>query len=147
MPVIRKNELDFYYEEDGEKGAPSVIFSNSLGANLSMWDRQVDALKHRFHILRYDQRGHGGTSVPSKSFDFNDLANDVVELMDELKINQAHYVGLSMGGMTALGLGINHGQRFISLTASNCVSTFSEEARQVWKDRVIAVSAGGLEPI
>ncbi len=147
MPVVKKDGIDFYYEEEGEKHAPTVIFSNSLGANLRMWDRQVEALKHKFHIIRYDQRGHGRTTVPTTSFDFDDLANDVVHLMDELEVNQANFVGLSMGGMTALGLGIMHARRFLSLTASNCVATFSEDARQVWRDRVKTVASEGLAPI
>ena len=147
MAVMQKNGTDFYYEESGKRGMPTVIFSNSLGANLGMWDRQVDALKDSYHILRYDQRGHGKTSVSPNTFDFNALGNDVTDLMDELGIERAHCVGLSMGGMTALGLGINHGHRFISLTASNCVATFSNEARGVWKDRISMVSAEGLEPI
>ena len=143
MPVVKKDGIDFYYQEEGEKGAPTVIFSNSLGANLCMWDRQVEALKNQFHIIRYDQRGHGRTTVPTNPFDFDDLSNDVIHLMNELEINQANFVGLSMGGMTALGLGILHGSRFKSLTASNCVATFSDQARLVWKDRVMTVASGG----
>ena len=94
MPVVKKDGIDFYYQEEGEKGAPTVIFSNSLGANLCMWDRQVEALKNQFHIIRYDQRGHGRTTVPTNPFDFDDLSNDVIHLMNELEINQANFVGL-----------------------------------------------------
>ena len=103
----------------------------SLGANLRMWDRQVEALKSQFHIIRYDQRGHGRTTVPTNPFNFDDLSSDVIHLMNALEVSQANFVGLSMGGMTALGLGILHGSRFKSLTASNCVATFSDQARQV----------------
>ena len=147
MPVVKRDGIDFYYEEEGDKAAPTVIFSNSLGANLRMWDRQVEALKSQFHIIRYDQRGHGRTTVPNNPFSFDDLSSDVIHLMDALEVSQANFVGLSMGGMTALGLGILHGSRFKSLTASNCVATFSDQARRVWKDRVTTVVSGGLAPI
>ena len=85
--------------------------------------------------------------MPTNPFNFDDLSSDVIHLMNALEVSQANFVGLSMGGMTALGLGILHGSRFKSLTASNCVATFSDQARQVWKDRVTTVVSGGLAPI
>ncbi len=97
MPVVKRDGIDFYYEEEGDKSAPTVIFSNSLGANLRMWDRQVEALKSQFHIIRYDQRGHGRTTVPTNPFDFDDLSSDVIHLMDALEVSQANFVGIING--------------------------------------------------
>ncbi len=60
------NGISINYQIDGREGAPWLIFSNSLITNLSMWDDQVAGLKDDYRILRYDQRGHGGTQVPRR---------------------------------------------------------------------------------
>jgi 3-oxoadipate enol-lactonase len=147
MAKVQLGELHFNYSLTGPVNAPVVVFSNSLGANLTMWAPQVDFFKENFRVLTYDHRGHGQTDVPKEDFQFDDLAYDVVRLIDALGIEKIHFVGLSMGGMTGLGLAINHPERLLSVTASNCVASFSEEARQVWIDRASSVSANGLEPI
>ncbi|NIM21904.1 MAG: alpha/beta fold hydrolase, partial [Candidatus Latescibacteria bacterium] len=85
-------------------GAPWLIFSNSLATDVSMWDDQVAALKAKFRVLTYDQRGHGRTEVPGGAYNFDILAADVIGLMDELRIERAHFCGLSMGGITAQAL-------------------------------------------
>mgnify|MGYP001412441590 CR=1 FL=1 len=61
---VKANGIEFNCKLDGKRGAPWVVFSNSLATNLSMWDEQAEALGDRFQILRYDQRGHGGTEAP-----------------------------------------------------------------------------------
>ena len=99
---ITANGISINYQIDGRESAPWLIFSNSLLTDLTMWDDQVAALKDSFRILRYDQRGHGGTQVTDGKYTFDLLAADVIGLMDALGIKRAHFVGISMGGMTAL---------------------------------------------
>ena len=53
-----------HHELSGPEQAPVVVLSNSMGTDLSMWDEQLPALTERFRVLRYDQRGHGGTPAP-----------------------------------------------------------------------------------
>ena len=65
---INANGISINYQIDGPEGAPWLIFSNSLLTNLTMWDEQVAALKDSFRILRYDQRGHGGTQVTEGNY-------------------------------------------------------------------------------
>ncbi len=147
MTTLKTPQVTLNYKLEGAAGAPVLIFSNSLGASLEMWAEQAAHFSDRFRILRYDQRGHGGTEVVTSAFTFDDLADDVVALMDGLSIDKAHFVGLSMGGMTALSLGIRHPGRFHSLTPCNCVAGFSDEARAVWNERIAAVEDGGLEAV
>ena len=147
MAKVQLGELQFNYSLVGPINAPVIVFCNGLGANLTMWEPQVDFFAEKFRVLTYDQRGHGQTDVPKKAFQFDDLAYDVVRLIDALDIEKVHFVGLSMGGMTALGLAIKHPERLLSVAASNCVASFSAEARQVWMERASSVSANGLEPI
>jgi hypothetical protein len=101
---ITANGISFNVQIDGPEGAPWVIFSNSVLTNLTMWKDQAADLQRSFRVLRYDQRGHGSTDVTDGKYSFDLLVADVVALMDALSIQRAHFVGLSMGGITALFL-------------------------------------------
>src|SRR5256714_13388864 len=114
---INANGISINYQIEGPDGAPSVIFSNSLITNLSMWDDQAADLSKSYRVLRYDQRGHGGTEVPAGKYSFDLLVGDVIGLMDALAIKRADFAGLSMGGMTALFLAQRHGDRFDRIVA------------------------------
>src|ERR1700716_915449 len=100
---IKANGIAINYQADGPEGAPWLIFSNSLAANLTMWDDQARELKQAYRVLRYDQRGHGGTEVTAGRYSFELLMADVIALMDALAIKKAHLAGLSMGGAAAPG--------------------------------------------
>src|SRR3981081_2911321 len=108
---IKANGIAINYQADGPEGAPWLIFSNSLAANLTMWDDQARELKQAYRVLRYDQRGHGGTEVTAGRYSFELLMADVIALMDALAIKKAHFAGLSMGGASALGLAETHPDR------------------------------------
>ena len=89
---------------EGPDDAPVLLLSNSLGADLTMWDPQVPGLTEWFRVVRYDTRGHGRSPVPDGDSTLDDLADDVVALLDRLDVPAAHVVGLSIGGMAALRL-------------------------------------------
>src|SRR5689334_21732178 len=99
---LHANGIRFRVEVEGPPGAPWVVFSNSLMTNLSMWDEQAAALAGDFRVCRYDQRGHGGTEAAAGPYTFEVLVADIMALFDELQIDRADLVGLSMGGMTAV---------------------------------------------
>lgn len=86
----------------GQADGPVVVLSNSLGSTHHMWDAQVASLEQRFRVVRYDTRGHGGSPVPAGPYSIDDLADDLVALLDRLGIARAHLVGLSLGGMTVM---------------------------------------------
>lgn len=147
MKIIKTATIETNYAEDGPADAPVLIFSNSLGSDLSMWQAQVDHFKNDYRIVRYDHRGHGGTAVPEGPYSFEELSMDVVALMDALGIERAHFAGLSMGGMTALGMALDHADRLLSVTSCNCVAGYGPEGLKVWDERIAAISANGLEPV
>ena len=122
---VKANGIDINYQIDGPDGAPWIVFSNSLATSIAMWDEQAAGLKDSFRVLRYDQRGHGGTDVPAGRYAFDTLLADALALMDALSIKKAHFAGLSMGGATALGLAERHPDRFdrIIVCDSPCQST------------------------
>lgn len=124
--------------------APAVILSNSLGADLSMWDALADDLSHDYRVIRMDTRGHGGSAPVDGDYSLGQLADDVLAVMDRLDIRRAHFIGLSLGGMIGQVLGARSGGRFESLTLC---ATFADAPRQMWADRVDAVRATGVAPL
>lgn len=147
MPLISTRTIQLNHVVEGPADAPAIVFSNSLGANLSMWQPQAERLRERYRVVRYDQRGHGQSEVPAGPYTFAQLTADVIALADALELERFHFVGLSMGGMTALGLALDHGARLRSVTAANCVAGFADDARQTWDQRIVSVRANGLEPL
>jgi 3-oxoadipate enol-lactonase len=141
------NGISINYQIDGPEGAPWLIFSNSLITNLTMWDDQVAGLKDEFRILRYDQRGHGGTDAPSGKYNFDMLTGDVIGLMDALSIRRAHFCGISMGGMTALFLAQRHGDRFDRIIPCDCGPASTPASAQQWKERIDLGAEKGMEAL
>src|SRR3974390_1729514 len=95
---IKANGININYVVDGSAGAPWLVFSNSLATNLASWEDQAREFQGAFRVLRYDQRGHGGTEAPGGRYTFELLMDDVLALMDALAIDKAHFAGVSMGG-------------------------------------------------
>src|ERR671914_1170572 len=84
---------------EGPEDAPVLVLSNSLGSTLGMWDDQAPSLRERYRLLRYDQRGHGDSPVPSGPYKIEDLGRDALALLDRLEIESASFCGLSIGGL------------------------------------------------
>jgi 3-oxoadipate enol-lactonase len=144
---VTANGISINYRVDGPEGAPWLVFSNSLATSLAMWDEQTAALKDEFRVLRYDQRGHGGTDAPPGRYAFDTLLADALALMDALAIAKAHFAGLSMGGATALGLAERHPGRFerIIVADSPCQST--PQSSQQWEERIAVAQKQGMESL
>src|SRR5262249_59630205 len=106
--LTKANGITFNYRIDGSGSAPWLMLSNSLATNVSMWDEQALALSDSFRVLRYDQRGHGRTEAPEGRYTFDLLIADAIALLDALSIEKAHFAGLSMCGVTAMGLAHRH---------------------------------------
>lgn len=145
MPTIRVQDVAFHYELSGPEGAPCVMFSNSLGSAINMWDRVAPAIENRYRCLRYDTRGHGSSGTFERSVTVDDLADDLTGLMDALGIAQAHIVGLSLGGMTGQSLGFRHPERVLSL--SLIATSAYVPPLDFWQKRAASVRAGGTRTI
>jgi 3-oxoadipate enol-lactonase len=130
---------------EGPADAPVLLLSNSLGADLGMWDPQVPALTEHFRVVRYDTRGHGRSPAPDGDYTVDDLADDVVALLDRLGVEQAHVAGLSIGGMTALRLAAREPER-VATVAVLCSSAHPGN-EQAWRDRAATVRSEGTGAI
>ncbi len=137
--------LEVHAVVEGPDDAPVLVLSNSLGADLAMWDPQVPALTGRFRVVRYDTRGHGRSPVPDGDSTVDDLADDVVALLDRLGVQSAHVAGLSIGGMTALRLAAREPHRVRTLTVM-CSSAHPGN-EQAWRDRAATVRQSGTGSI
>jgi 3-oxoadipate enol-lactonase len=142
MPIIRLNGYEVSYQVDGEPGKPWLMFSNSLGTDLRMWQGQAKFFKQDFRILRYDTRGHGGSTTGPGPASLAQLGQDVLTLLDVLDIERTHFCGLSMGGAIAQWLGINAPQRLRKLVIANSAPRIG--TAQGWLDRAAQVRASGL---
>lgn len=113
MPSLRVRDIDFFYTDQG-KGEP-VLFIHGLTWDHTLWDHQVAAVKDRYRCIAVDLIGHGKTPDAEHDYTFFDLADYMAGLLDALNVESAHIVGLSMGGMTAMPMALNHAAKVRSL--------------------------------
>lgn len=127
---------------DGKQDAEhTIIFSNSLGTTLEMWQSQVEALGDQFHLIRYDTRGHGVSAANQGPYSFSQLADDLVNILNALNVKKAVVCGISMGGHTALQMGISHPDRVEAIIPCNTTDKFG--VPETWQDRAKGVREGG----
>ena len=147
MPLLQTNGTQLFYDQDGPwgaaGGAPVVVFSNSIGTTLEMWDAQARALAGRYRVLRYDTRGHGRSPVAAGSASIDTLADDLAGLMEGLGVTSAHVIGLSLGGMAAQSLAA----RRPGLVASLVLMATAAHLPGDWKARAATVLDRGMGAI
>lgn len=138
---------ELFTRVDGAADRPWLVLSNSLAADHTMWDRQMDFLTRHFRVLRYDTRGHGASAAPAGPYGFDDLVGDVLAVMDHHGVERATYIGLSLGGMTGLGLALAHPERVAALVCCAARADSPEPFVKSWDDRIALVDRGGMEAL
>lgn len=141
---VEHDGLRFRCRLDGPAGAPWLVFSNSLVTNLTLWDPQVSAFASRFRILRYDQRGHGGTGVPDAPATIAQLADDAAALMAHFGVRDAVFAGVSMGAATGFSLAQRHPELVARLVASDGNIASPPGGAQVWQERIDLAQREGM---
>src|SRR5258708_38029250 len=106
MPYEKINDIQMYYEIHGD-GEPLVLIVG-LGTDISQWDGIICCLGQKYKALAFDNRGAGSTDKPDTSYSIEMMAHDTAGLMQTLGIEQAHILGISMGGRIALALALRH---------------------------------------
>ena len=146
MPFVDVNGTNLHYRFDGDEHGPTVMLSNSLASDLTMWDLQIPALVEAgYRVLRYDSRGHGQSAVPEGPYSIELLTADAVGLMDVLGLEKVHFCGLSKGGMVGQMLGTQHADRLISLML--CSTSAHIYPREIWQERIDTVRESGMEAV
>ncbi len=145
MPVEMINGEPFNIEVSGTPGKPVLMFSNSLSSNLTMWDPQAAALAKKFHIVRYDSRGHGQSVVSEGPYSIAQLGRDALAIMDHLKLDKVHWCGLSKGGMVGMWLLANAPHRLNKVVLANTAPRMPPP--DLWNGRIRNVRANGMAAI
>ncbi len=144
---IKANGILMNYELSGKKNASVAMMSHSLGSSLTMWEPQLASLEPFFQILCYDIRGHGGTEASTGLYTLDLLGEDAVSLLNALRIDQVHWVGLSMGGMIGQHLALNYSDRLLSAALCGTSAIIPSEAQPIWQERINIVREKGVEPL
>lgn len=143
--ILTSDGYRIAWQSDGPFGAPPLILSNSLGSNMEIWVHQFPALSQQFRVVRYDHRGHGLSAVPAGEASLDRLGLDVVELLNALEIERAHFCGVSLGGMVGQWLGVNAPDRMDRMVLS-CTSSYLGPP-SAWQQRIDAVLGHGMKAI
>jgi 3-oxoadipate enol-lactonase len=130
---------------EGEADAPAILLVHSLGTNLHVFDRQVAALTPHFRLVRFDTRGHGGSRVSEGPYSIDQLGKDALAVLDALKIDKAHFVGLSAGGLIGLWLLRNAPERIDRAVLANVAAQIG--SADIWNERIRVVAANGVEAL
>ena len=128
------------------RGTP-VVLAHALGVDLHMWDGLAAALAGEHEVLRYDQRGHGGSAVPPGPYTQEQLVDDAARLIREWGRGPVMFVGLSMGGMVAQGLAVRHPELLRGVVIANSSAQYPAAAREAWAQRIATVQQHGLASI
>jgi pimeloyl-ACP methyl ester carboxylesterase len=145
MPHISARDgTRLYYEESGQ-GIP-VIFVHEYAGDYRTWEMQMRFFSRAHRCVTYSQRGYPPSDVPSDGAKYSqDIArDDVIALMDALKIDRAHVVGHSMGAYTALHVGIHAPARCISVVAAGCGWGSTPDAKKREEMNALAAETGKM---
>ncbi len=116
MATMKVNDIDLYYETHGDPKGEPVLLIMGFVMNAGAWAPQIEALKGRYHVIAFDNRGSGRSSQPATRYSMSQFVADTIALLDALGIASVHVVGSSMGGMIAQELILQHPERVRSLT-------------------------------
>jgi 3-oxoadipate enol-lactonase len=145
MAFVRVNDIVLNYQVLGSSDGPVLVFINSLGSDLRIWQEVAPSFSKHFQVILYDKRGHGLSDAPPAPYSIDDHTDDLLALLDHLGIGKASLVGLSVGGMIAQRMAVRSPDRVQSITL--CCTAAKIGTPELWADRINAVEAGAIEPI
>jgi len=116
VPKIDIGDAEIYYEERGS--GPPLLLVPGLGGGGAWWRHQVEAFSPHFRVIIHDHRGAGQSTHSLIEYSVDQMASDVIKLMDGLGLEAAHYAGHSTGGAIGQTLAQDHPDRLLSLVLS-----------------------------
>jgi 3-oxoadipate enol-lactonase len=129
----------------GAETAPAVVLSHALATQAEVWGYQLPLLSRHFRVILYDVRGHGESEASGASYSLEELANDVVKLLDHLSIARAALVGLSLGGMIGQVLALTAPERLSALALCSTGSEANEAMQANLELRIEAVRLKSMD--
>lgn len=144
MPVKQIRGIRLAYDDIGE-GQP-LVFVHGHPFDRSMWQRQIDYFKDRYRLILPDLRGYGESDVTVPRVLLDEMALDIIHLMDELEVDSAVFCGLSMGGQIVFDLYRSFPQRVGALIiADSDASGETAESREARLAKAEAILRFGME--
>jgi 3-oxoadipate enol-lactonase len=142
---VRSGDATISYQVEGDPQAPALLLINSIGSTRDMWARQMPAFTTIYRVIRYDARGHGQSSVPRGAYTLDQLGQDALAILDDVGASTAHVCGLSLGGITALWLGLNAANRVRGLVLANTAARVGTV--EMWTERIALVHQKGMSAV
>ncbi len=132
---------------DGQEGAPWIFLTNSVGADHTMWDGQIELLTRKYRVLRHDSRGHGKSDAPPGAYSFPMLVADIAAIFDHYGVGKAAFMGLSLGGMTGIGFVLAYPDRVERFVCCDARAEGNEAFVKSWDDRIAIIAEKGMAGI
>ena len=144
MPFCRRGGVTLHYRSTpgADTDAPTLVFANSLGTDLRLWDGVLDRLGRRWPTLTHDKRGHGLSDAPAGAYALDDHVADLEAILDHAGVSQAVIVGLSVGGMIAIRAAARSPERVRALFL--CDTGHEIGDARLWDERIAAVTERGM---
>jgi 3-oxoadipate enol-lactonase len=130
------------YSVAGAPTAPTLLFINSIATTRDLWARQVSRLAKSFRVITYDARGHGFSQVTAGDYTIEQLGRDALAILDDAGVESAHVCGISLGGITAMWMGVNAPRRVKSLVLANTAARIG--SLEMWTERIAFVTQQGM---
>ena len=119
---VSTNQIELQVRDYGNKGE-TIIFLHFSGANLMMWQRVVPIFQDHYRVVLVDLRGHGKSDAPEAGYHMDEMARDVLGVMDHLQIEKAHIIGSSLGAEVGLSMAANYPERLLSLILDGAMNS------------------------
>jgi 3-oxoadipate enol-lactonase len=146
MQAMKVNGVTLHWRGDGPQDGPALVFSNSLGTDLRIWDPLLPHLPSGWRLIRYDKRGHGLSDlppeVPGGECGMGDHVADLAGLLDALDVTGAVVCGLSVGGIIAQGLAAERPDLVRAIILCDTGAKIGDPA--MWDDRIRTVREKGI---
>ncbi|MEM7343825.1 MAG: 3-oxoadipate enol-lactonase [Chloroflexota bacterium] len=138
-------DVALHYTVDGQADNPALLFLNSLGSDLRIWDEILPHFANDYFIIRHDKRGHGLSDCPPAPYTIRDHAADVEGLLNGLNIDQVILIGVSVGGLIALDYAIHNPAKVKGLVL--CDTAAKLGATDYWEERIGILRESGFSTL
>jgi 3-oxoadipate enol-lactonase len=142
MHSFDNNGVTLHVRDEGPRDGRVIMFSNSLGTDMRVWDLLIPLLPRNLRIVRYDKRGHGLSDCPEPPYHMDSLVDDALYVIDTLGLKDVTFVGLSVGGLIGQGVAARRPEVLQGLVLMDTAAKIGTV--EMWAERIAAVEKGGL---
>ncbi|MGN0934728.1 3-oxoadipate enol-lactonase [Falsigemmobacter intermedius] len=145
MQFLTRPDAQLHIRDEGPRDGRVVVFANSLGTDLRVWDQLIALLPKGLRLIRFDKRGHGLSDASPAPYSMDLLVEDAEALCDHLGVKDVTFIGLSIGGLIGQGLAAKRPDLVKALILMDTAAKIG--TAEMWNARIAAVREGGLLPM